>query len=337
MSIQQNSDPFVNRVEYASFFKNAFTWNGSITPKVLLGTTFSMIYCLCIAIIHLKNPDLDIDIGPFEYSGVVLGLLLVFRINSGYERWWEARKLWGGVVNQSRNLATIGLSYSVAPDVWRSQFSALIALFCHAAKDSLRSQESAETIRGLAGTAATEEFTKLPESPLLISVKISKLLCEARRNGWIDSFSFLQAEIERKSLVDSFGACERILKTPMPFVLVVKLKRFVFLFLVILPFALESKLGLVAPILDALITYSLLSLDQIGYELQNPFSRERISHLPLDEICKTIEFNVDQIKNLTEIDKDIRDGINFSMDNLDFLEGTQVSHGVARMAETLRT
>ena len=328
MSIQQNSDPLVNRVEHARFFQNAFTWSGSITPKVLLGTTISMIYCLLIAIVHQKNPELDIDIGPFEYSGVVLGLLLVFRINSGYERWWEARKLWGGIVNQSRNLATIGLSYSVAPDDWRSQFAALIARFCHAAKDTLRSQESTETIRSLAETAATEEFSKFPQGPLLISVRISKLLCEARNNGWMDSFSFLQAEIERKSLTDYFGACERILKTPMPFVLVVKLKRFIFLFLVILPFALESKLGLVAPILDALITYSLLSLDQIGYELQNPFSRERISHLPLDEICNTIRLNVDQIKSDTEKDLNIRQCIDVEMDNLDFFKGSKVGHEV---------
>jgi ion channel-forming bestrophin family protein len=284
-----------NQAEHSSFLRNALSWSGSITPKVMSGVLISVLYCLVVTLVLERHGQFAIDIGPFEYSGVVLGLLLVFRVNSGYDRWWEARKLWGSIVNQSRNLAIIGLSYSNAPESWRKMFAGWVAAFPYVMKDSLRSQEDTEVLRRLVGESGAS-LEGVVHSPSWVAVHIAQLLNEAKSKGWMDGFSFQRAERERAILIDDIGACERILKTPIPFVVAIKLKRFIMLFLILLPFALSSKLGYESLIIDALIAYPLFSLDRIGYELQNPFSKDRLSHLPLDDICSNIENNINQIE-----------------------------------------
>lgn len=110
------------------------------------------------------------------------------------------------------------------------------------------------------------------------------------------NFAFHQADRERMSLIDHMGACERILKTPLAFAYTVKIRRFLVMFLLLLPFALVQMLGddeaFFVPVVTMIVAYPLLTLDQLGKELQNPFAKDRLSHLPLDEICETIEKNV---------------------------------------------
>lgn len=92
------------------FWREAFAWAGSASPRVLrrvmsFGVLATLVYAMSLLV-----PDIEIPVGPHEVAGVVLGLLLVLRTDAGYERWWEARKLWGGIVNQTRNLAIVALA-----------------------------------------------------------------------------------------------------------------------------------------------------------------------------------------------------------------------------------
>jgi putative membrane protein len=120
------------------------------------------------------------------------------------------------------------------------------------------------------------------------------LLGEARDKSQLDSFAFLQLDKERATLIDHIGACERILKTPLATVYSIKIRRFIALFLLTLPFALllRTNSDWLVPIITVLVAYPLISLDQIGIELQSPFDRSNLSHLPLDDISKTIEVNL---------------------------------------------
>jgi len=93
-------------------------------------------------------------------------------------------------------------------------------------------------------------------------------------------------------LIDHVGACERILKTPLAKAFSVKIRRFLFFYLIALPFGIFDKAGIMTPVIETLVAYPLLSLDQIGVELQNPFSTGRVSHLPLNSICDTIQQNL---------------------------------------------
>lgn len=94
-----------NKDESPDFLRGALMWRGSVTPRILPSLLLMTCYSLLIVVLdQYWRPLPHLDVTPFEYTGVALGLVLVFRTNTGHERWWEARKLWGGIVNQSRNL-----------------------------------------------------------------------------------------------------------------------------------------------------------------------------------------------------------------------------------------
>src|SRR3954462_3484819 len=104
------------------FWRDAFDLAASATPRVLLrAAKFTLISLLIYAIDRSSHfPNLGIEAAPYEFAGAVLGLLLVLRTNAGYDRWWEGRRLWGGIVNQSRDLAVGALSYGPNDAAWRA-------------------------------------------------------------------------------------------------------------------------------------------------------------------------------------------------------------------------
>jgi putative membrane protein len=224
----------------------------------------------------------------------VLGLLLVLRTNAGYERWWEARKLWGGIVNQTRNLAIQALSYGPDDPRWRDDLVRWTIAFAHASRRSLRGERALPEVESLLGKERADRVARSTHMPNAVARAIGALLRDAHDGGRMGGFAFHQAERERATLIDHIGACERILKTPLPGVCSIKIRRFLVLFLVTLNFALFQKFQsdwLVPPFL-MLVAYAVLAIDQIGTELQNPFAVQNLGHLPLDDICKTIEGNL---------------------------------------------
>jgi putative membrane protein len=239
---------------------------------------------------------IGLEIAPFEVAGAgaVLGVLLVFRTNAGYDRWWEARKLWGGIVNQSRNLAISALSYGPVGDGWKDNFVRWTAAFAHVARTSLRGEPVPPEVGALVGPRGADQIAAAGHCPSFVALKLGTLLREARDKSQLDGFTFLQLDRERATLIDHIGACERILKTPLAKVYSIKIRRFIALFLLTLPFALLSRTNSawLIPVITMLVAYPLISLDQIGIELQNPFKASNLSHLPLDDISKTIEGNL---------------------------------------------
>ncbi len=296
-----------NKYESPDFFKSAVAINGSITPKVLKQVLIVTLYAICISVISLFFHSISVSVSPFEYAGLVMGLILVFRVNAGYDRWWEARKTWGSLVNNSRNLAIIITSYvnkNKHQDIEKliNYLSAMPYLM----KNNLRGDDSLEEIKHLINQDMYQALEAVDHKPNYLSAKIAVLLGQLMHSKDLNEFSFLQAEICRETIIDCQGVSERILKTPMPFVMAVKSRRFILLFLLFLPFALVEYSIYINPLVTALVAYALFSLDQIGVELQNPFSREKLSHLPLDGICQTIESNIMEIhKNTYETEENM--------------------------------
>lgn len=282
---------FRNRAEDDNFLLVALAWHGSVTPRILLGVLITACYTAALVLIdayYYKLPHFD-EVTPFEYTGAILGLVLVFRTNAGYERWWEARKLWGGIVNQSRNLFIITWNYTADNPLWRQEMTKWIIAFSYATKESLRNKQRFDDLKDLLTEQEIAQLENAPHSPLFVSNKISALLDQARRKQIIDLFSFKEFEKQRASLIDHIGGCERILKTPMPLVYAIKTRRFILLYLLLLPFSLINTIGLTSVLITVLVAYPLLSLDRIGYELQNPFAIKNLSHLPLETICQGIK------------------------------------------------
>lgn len=286
---------YLNQYEYPSFWESALTIKGSVTPKVLPNVVFCTIYAAIVSVGNIWLHAIELPISPFEYAGVLMGLLLVFRVNAGYDRWWEARKLWGTIVNNSRNLAIVVKNYGDAGNERLIHNTlGLISAMPYLMKNHLRHSTSTEEVASLLDTQDYFELQHWQHKPNYISSKIAMNFALMFKDRDLDQFAFLKAEELRSSLIDCQGACERILKTPMPFVMAIKTRRFILLFLLILPVALINHLYINA-IVTALVAYALLSLDQIGIELQNPFATENLSHLPLTDICKNIQKDIHEI------------------------------------------
>lgn len=285
-----------NKDESPGFLRGALMWRGSVTPRIFSSLLLMTSYCLLIVVLdQYWRPLPHLAVTPFEYTGVVLGLVLVFRTNAGHERWWEARKLWGGIVNQSRNIVIAALSYSEALNIgpqeslWHKEMVKWTIAFSFAARESLRNGKNFDHLTDLLSEQEFEAIKSAGHMPSFVASKIAALVQQARFSQHIDGFIFAGLEGQRNLLIDHIGACERILKTPMPLVYAIKVRRFILIFLLLLPFSLIENLGFSAVFIFFLVAYPLLSLDRIGLELQNPFATQNLSHLPLHTICDTIK------------------------------------------------
>jgi putative membrane protein len=252
---------------------------------------------------------------PFQYTGVVLGLVLVFRTNTGHERWWEARKLWGGINNQSKNLVIQALNYSEGLNErqresrWRKEMVRWTVAFSFAVRESLRKEKNLDDLTDVLTELELNELKSAGHMPLFVANKIASLLHEARSRQYIDGFVFEMLEGQRILLIDHLGGCERILKTPMPLVYAIKARRFILIFLLLLPFSLIENLEFSAVFIYFLVAYPLLSLDRIGIELQNPFDTNNLSHLPLHSICHSIKFDCLSLINQFEKNSLFKQGL----------------------------
>lgn len=286
-------------IDRNNFWRDAFTIHGSVIPRVLLyviayGLISNVICIVAWYFEDLFEVELGLEIAPFEFAGVVLGLLLVARTNAGYDRWWEARILWGGMVNQSRNLAISALSYGPEDKEWRKNVVCWTAVFPHIARCSLRGEPPSSDVVALVSQKAADQIEASNHMPGFVALKLGRLLQDACEQFKMDRFAFLQMDRERARLIDHIGGCERILKSPLPHLYAIKVRRFIVLFLFTLPFGLLHRIEIewLIPFITMFVAYPLISLDQIGIELQNPFSKSNLSHLPLTEISKTVETNL---------------------------------------------
>lgn len=291
-SAAKPSNDLINQEEHPSFFRGALAWRGSVTPRILPGVFVMTFYTLVLALVDAHVYRLpQFAVTPFEYTGAVLGLVLVFRTNAGHERWWEARKLWGGIVNQSRNLLLMTRHYGPDDLQWRNEMGKWVVAFAFALKSALRQQKNLDDLKPLLSDVELSELRRAQHMPILAAGKIAALLEQARARHWLDVMVFREFEKQRGLLIDHAGGCERILKTPMPLVYAIKARRFILIYLLLLPFSLIAQAGLMLALIAMLVAYPLLALDRIGLELQNPFCQQNLSHLPLEAICEGIKSN----------------------------------------------
>ncbi len=279
------------------FLRETITVRGAATLRVLpvvllLGGIAALV---CLAQSYLRT-DLGIPVGPHEVAGACLGVLLALRVNAGYDRWWEARKLWGGIVNQSRNLVLTALAHGPDDRRWRERVVRWTAAFGHAARGHLRGERDLPELVALLGKEQADRVAAAEHMPTFVALEVAGLLREGRASG-LNDFAFLAAERERAGLIDHVGGCERIRNTPLARLYSVTVRRFLFLFFASLPFALLHKFAdqvedWLVPVVTMLAAYPALSIDQTGLELQQPFSKHNLSHLPLDEICRNLERNL---------------------------------------------
>lgn len=289
------------------FWREAIALQGSVTVQVMpsifsCGLLASVVCWVAWVMEQTFGVSFTVDITPFGSAGAVLGILLVIRLNAGYDRWWEARTLWGGIVNQSRNLVISAMAYGPHDPEWQERLTRWVAMFPHVARHSLRGEPPSAGLANLISSDEAKKLAAVNHMPSFVAWRIGELLREATARFEMDGFSFMQIDRERALLIDHIGACERILATPLPRIYSITIRRFILLFLFMLPMALLQQIAAawLIPFITMLVAYPLLTLDQIGVELETPFSLSSLSYLPLDDISANIEGNLLAVLNLKQ-------------------------------------
>jgi putative membrane protein len=234
---------------------------------------------------HLKNLSLI-----HSALGMVISMLLVFRTNTAYERWWEGRKIWGSLVNSSRNLA---MKIRAIVPSQGPYFVAMIPNYAFAMKNHLRGEHHSKELEDAEGFNP-ELLQAKDHVPNQIAGIIVQRIESLRKEGKLLPEHVLFFQTELNNFTDAVGACERIRKTPIPFSYSVFLKKFIFLYVMTLPFGFVFSLGYwVIPVVS-IIFYVLASLELIAEEIEDPFGKDA-NDLPTDEIALTIRLSCRQI------------------------------------------
>lgn len=250
---------------------------------------------------------LVMDTMMFSLLGVILSIFLGFRTNTAYDRWWEARKQWGALVNNTRNMAIYVDSMWPADDDGIRRFMARhIANFCIALAEHLRQGTDLDQLVGVSPEERAYYETK-DHIPNFIALRIYQRMAEAHRSGDINEGDYINIKAQHQSLLDILGACERIKKTPIPFSYAVYLKIFITAYGVLLPLGLESSFGWTTVPLTMLVFFALLGVELMGEEIEDPFGLD-CNDLPTSSIAQTIRRNVFEIlEDRTPVPEDPRE------------------------------
>lgn len=233
---------------------------------------------------------------------LVLGLLLVFRTNTAYDRFWEGRKSWGRIVNASRNLIRQILvavqTQSPQEQDQQCQIIRLVAGFAIATKQHLRVEPLLQfEFDGILSDHQLQVLMGVNHPALEIAVWIDDYLQQQRKQGNLDPFQINSLMGLLSELVDALGACERILKTPVPLAYSIHLKQLLLLYCLTLPFTTVATLGWLTGVVTALVSFTMLGIEAIALDIENPFGRDR-HDLPLEAICATIRRNMEDLIEL---------------------------------------
>jgi len=244
-----------------------------------------------------------LELAPHEFQGttvvhsllgIVLGLFLVFRTNSAYDRWWEGRRLWGGLVNSTRNLALKLNAYLEKGDFEeREWFAKMIPNFVYAAKEHLRKgvqfAELEET-----DDQMIEHLKKYKHRPNQIAGMMFSRVNGLYRRNVLTGDHLINLDKELKDFMDLVGACERIKNTPIPYSYTMYIKKFIFIYLITLPFGFIMTFEYFTILTVLLVSFVLLSVELIAEEIEDPFGKD-INDLPTDELSGKIRENVREI------------------------------------------
>ena len=278
--------------EGGTFWRDVFAIQQSVGPVIVWRWLFWIVWAFGVSLLHRYQPWEPAETSVVEVTGAFLAMLLVLRSNSGYDRWWEARRLWGGFVNQGRNLVVTALAFGPRDDAWRRIFVRWAAAFAHVCRRSLRGEREMPEVVALIGEAAAARVLASPHGPTYTAHVLAELIADAHRSGHINTAIYRQLELQRTLLVEHVGHCERIVSTRFPRVHRTMLGQLMVLYLLAFPFAVVSDGWWGEAFLMAPIAYFLLSLDQVARELGNPFSPNNRSHLPIGEIAAALEQNL---------------------------------------------
>lgn len=260
---------------------------GKLLGVMAILVVYGLVVSWIIQFEHL--PNLEWGAESTVVNGIGLSFLIAFRTNHAYDRWWEARKHWGQLINETRNLCLKIRTLSDVDTSERRQVGGLLASFGERLKDHLRRRDG--TDEPSRNNAAVRDAV---HEPARIAGAIYELVAKWHRLGHIDGWTLLWLDAQIKGLMDICGACERIRNTPLSSSYRALLRHAIAIYLAVAPFYLMEDTGIAGFPLFIVAAYFLLGIELVAEEIEEPFGAGG-DNLPLERYCATISQSVSQI------------------------------------------
>lgn len=295
------------------WFPTLFIWRGSVLPNILprLALNFGVAVLAVLALPYFDALNLHITTAPFSLLGISIAIFLGFRTNTSYARFNEARCLWGRllITGQTLTREIKSLGFDMA-DV-RFVSNHLIA-FVWSLNHQLRGTDASKDLQR---RLPESSYTSVIQSPLRsnrIVMQLGEWLARKYQDGKMSDiiFSLIDKRLNEMTYVQ--GCCERIASTPIPFAYVLILKRTVYLFCTVLPFALVDDLNYLTPFVTVFISYTFLAMESVAEEIEDPFGQAP-NDLALNAICTTIEINLLEMNDIEPLPTPVNADKNFNL------------------------
>ncbi|MDY3307209.1 bestrophin family ion channel [Psychrobacter sanguinis] len=291
-------------------FKILFTLRGSIIPHIYRQVLFIILMSTIISAVQHWIPSSfsSYSAAPLTLLGIALSLFLGFRNNASYQRWWEARILWGQLVYESRSFTRQVMSFvddkaESGLEVQRTMVNLAIA-FTHALRHRLRNTSPWQDVDKFIPPehyVSARQAGNLPEYILRL---LGQQLKQCRQKNLTSDLMIQNMDERLTSLTVVLSACERIHNTPLPLAYTLLVHRTTYLYCFMLPFGLATSLGWVTPLVCGVIAYTFFGLDALNEEIADPFG-EAANHLPLTTLSRMIERNLLEALGETDLPTEI--------------------------------
>lgn len=281
---------------------------GKIRTELIL----VILYAITFEILnyYYNNKAIHIPIAIPTIVGTIISLLLAFKSNQAYDRWWEARIVWGAIVNDSRTLMRQVITFYKDPDFsveandFKENFAKRQVAWCYSLSQSLREKDPYKPIKKILNEHDFQYVKKHKHVPNAVLMLHSKDLKKAYENGKINTYQQVEIDNTLTRLCDYMGKCERIKNTIFPTTYSMYIRFTLCLFIILLPFALTELLGWLQIPLVTTIGAAFFLIEKMAIHLQDPFENKP-TDTPMTAICGTIE------KNLVQMINEFRDEFEF--------------------------
>lgn len=284
------------------WFRMLLAWRGSVLPQLL--PRLFLVLCLSIVAVaahdHIFKLTVSLSTAPFSLVGIALAVFLGFRNSASYDRYWEGRKLWGALLNDTRSLVREALTLPRTQphdnhlgddEAARESARPFVQLLCalpHALRHQLRNTDPRADLEARLPAALCERVLASRFRPATLMLCAGEWVRREAREGRLDSYAVLAFERNLNGISDVIGGCERIVSTPLPFAYTVMIHRTVYFFCALLPFGLVDSIGWLTPIFAVFVAYAFMAHEAIASQIEDPFGTED-NDLALNLLSASIE------------------------------------------------
>ncbi|MDM0077914.1 bestrophin family ion channel [Variovorax sp. J2P1-59] len=278
-----------------------FVWRGSVLPVIVPQLLATTAFAILVTVLHgrLFAWKIPLNFVPFSLIGLTLAIFLGFRNSTSYARYWEARMLWGTLLNETRTLVRQALTLADSASSDAPVLTARLIAFVHALRHQLRMTDPTADFERLLSPEECSRLQAARYKPAMLLLMAGEWLRDRRNMGQLSPPLAQAMELPLGRLTEALGGCERIASTPIPFTYAVIIHRTIYLYCVLLPFGLVDSIGPMTPVIVAFIAYTFFALEALGAEIEEPFGTQP-NDLALDAMSAMIEGTLREMMGETQ-------------------------------------